>query len=295
MSSPHPSPWHHAGIERRFVDIGAGQVHLRVSRAVPEDDQTPLLLLHASPASSVMSVPLVLQLGQGRRCYAPDTLGFGDSCAPLQEQPTAADYAASMLEVLDALGLEQTDLYGSHTGAHIATELAILLPDRIRRVVLDGIALFEPEDKAEALANYAPAVVPDIIGSQLNWAWHFVRDQAVYFPYFRRDKEHLRNMDMASEEMLHITATDVMKALWTYHLGYRSAFSHNDRDRLPLITQRTLVMSDLSDPLHVTVDLGVELVPDSVGWKSPSAASAGGMAEKLAGIDAFLRTGEKPR
>jgi len=295
MSSPHPSPWHHADIERRFVDIAAGQVHLRISRTTPQNDTLPLLLLHASPASSVMSVPLVAQLGQGRRCYAPDTLGFGDSCAPVQEQPTAADYAASMLEVLDALGLEQTDLYGSHTGAHIAAELAILAPTRIRRVVLDGIALFEPEDKAQALANYAPAVEADIIGSQLNWAWHFVRDQAVYFPYFRRDKAHLRNMDMASAELLHITATDVMKALWTYHLGYRSAFGHNDRDRLPLMTQRTLVMSDLSDPLHVTVDLGVDLIPDGIGWKSPSAAEAGGMATKIEGIDGFLKTGEQPQ
>jgi pimeloyl-ACP methyl ester carboxylesterase len=295
MSSPHPSPWHHADIERRFVDIGAGQVHLRISRAAPAGDEPPLLLLHASPASSVMSVPLVARLGQGRRCFAPDTLGFGDSCAPLQEQPTAADYAASMLEVLDSLGLEQTDLYGSHTGAHIAAELAVLAPNRIRRVVLDGIALFEPEDKAEALANYAPAVEPDIIGSQLNWAWHFVRDQAVYFPYFRRDKDHLRNLDMASAQMLHVTATDVMKALWTYHLGYRSAFGHNDRDCLPLMTQRTLVMSDLSDPLHVTVDLGVELIPDGGGWKSPSAAAEGGMAIKMDGIDCFLKTGEVPK
>ena len=295
MSSPHPSPWHHPQVERRFVDIDVGQVHLRISRASPAGDEPPLLLLHASPASSVMSVPLVLALGTGRRCYAPDTLGFGDSCAPVQAQPTAADYAASMLALLEALELECLDLYGSHTGAHIAAELAILAPQQIRRVVLDGIALFAADDKADALAHYAPAVTPDIIGGQLNWAWHFVRDQAVYFPYFRRDKDHLRQMDMASPELLHVTATDVLKALWTYHLGYRSAFGHADRERLPLMTQPTLVMSDLSDPLHVTVELGAELIPNGLAWKCPPALDSAGLAGKAKGIDEFLRTGTVPK
>ncbi len=295
MSTHHPSPWHHQAIERRFVDLTPGQVHLRVSRADPTGSEPPLLMLHASPASSLMLVPLLVQLAAGRRCFAPDTLGFGDSAAPTQEIPEASDYAATMLEMLDALGLEQVDLYGSHTGAHIAVELAILAPNRIRRLVLDGVALFDAEEKAAVLADYAPAVTPDIIGSQFNWAWHFVRDQAVYFPYFRRDKEHLRQADMSGEQLLHVTAVDVLKALWTYHLGYRAAFRHEDRERLPLVGQRTLVMADLGDPLHVTVDLGAELIADGVAWKCASAASADGLNAKAEGIDGFLRTGASPK
>jgi pimeloyl-ACP methyl ester carboxylesterase len=295
MSSRHPSPWHHEAVQRRFVDLSPGQVHLRVSRTEPDGDEPPLLMLHASPASSLMLVPLLLALAQGRRCIAPDTLGFGDSVAPLQEIPEASDYAAIMLELLDELGLEQVDLYGSHTGAHIAVELAILAPTRIRRLVLDGVAMFDAEEKARVLADYAPAITPDIIGSQFNWAWHFVRDQAVYFPYFRRDKAHLRQADMVGEQLLHVTAVDVLKALWTYHLGYRAAFRHKDRERLPLVRHRTLMMADVGDPLHVTVDLGAELIPDSVPWTCASVADADGFGDKVRGIDSFLRTGDKPK
>lgn len=285
MFTGHPSPWHHEAIERRFVDLAPGQMHLRVSRAEPDGDEPPLLMLHASPASSLMLMPLLLPLADGRRCIAPDTLGFGDSVAPPQEVPEASDYAASMLELLDKLDLGQVDLYGSHTGAHIAAELAILAPTRIRRLVLDGVALFEPEEKARVLEQYAPAVVPDIIGSQLNWAWHFIRDQAIYFPYFQRDEAHLRMADMVGEELLHVTAVDVLKALWTYHLGYRSAFRHRDRERLPLVSHRTLLTADLADPLHVTADLGAELIPDGFAHKTE------GLQAKAEAIDGFLRTG----
>ena len=289
--SPHSNPWHHPLVERRFVDIGAGQAHVRCSRQHPAEGQLPLLMLHASPASSNALVTLLTGLAEGRPCFAPDTLGFGDSAPPLQEVPEASDYAGASLEVLDALGLDRVDLYGSHTGAHIATELAIAAPDRVHRLILDGIALFEPEEKTAVLEHYAPAVVPDAIGSQFNWAWHFVRDQAIYFPYFRRDAEHLRGFDMADAETLHKITVDVLKALTTYHLGYRSAFRHADRERLPLVTQPTLVTADASDPLGITVPLGESLVPNAVSWISPSLEEPGALETKVRGLDQFLRTG----
>ena len=288
MSHPHRNPWHHSDIQRRFVDIEEGQVHVRVTRGTPTGNARPLLLIHASPASAMTVVPMMQGLAAGRRCYAPDTLGFGDSVAPRQTQPEIPDYADATRRVLDALELDEVDVYGSHTGAHTAVELAIACPERVRRMILDGIALFEPEEKAHMLAHYAPHVVPDMIGSQFHWAWHFVRDQTVYFPYFERDKAHLRGVDMSSADTLHWITTDVLKGLTTYHLGYRAAFRHQDRERLPLVSQRTLVTADASDPLKVTMEAAHELLADSVCELGPSHEEADYLARKVGQLEGFL-------
>ncbi len=255
--------FHDSMIRRVFVDTDVGQFHIRCSRESPSTT-LPLVMLHASPASSLSLVPFIKTLGQTRPCYAPDTMGFGDTTVPPESDPQVADYANWVLKALNELGLTQFDLYGSHTGAHIAVELAISEPERVRRVILDGIAMFEDHEKQQLLSHYAPAVEEDDIGSQLNWAWHFVRDQGVYFPYFDRTSEKLRNVDMPNAGTLHRITVDVLKALRTYHLGYRAAFSHNDRERLPLMRQPTLVTAFDADPLKSGVGVAVELLNHGV-------------------------------
>jgi pimeloyl-ACP methyl ester carboxylesterase len=241
-------------IERAFVTIREGQVHLRRSTPAAAARATrPLWMLHASPASSITLLPLMRALAQTRDVIAPDTLGNGDSAPALPDVPDIAYYADSSLRVMDALGIDRADLYGSHTGAHIVAEMAIARPDRFGRVVLDGIGMFSPELKQRLLAHYAPSVQPDFFGSQIHWAWHFVRDQAWYFPYFARDVEHLRAVAPPTAEALHRTTVEVLKAVGTYHHAYRAAFAHPDRERLPLIQHETLAMADEEDPLQAGV------------------------------------------
>jgi pimeloyl-ACP methyl ester carboxylesterase len=196
-------------------------------------------MLHASPASSVSLVGLVAGFASGRECIAPDTLGNGDSAAPAPPRPDAAYYADASLRVMSALGVGRVDLYGSHTRAHIAVEMAIRAPGRIRRVILDGI------------------------GSQFHWAWHFVRDQGWFFPYFKGDAAHLRGIDAPSPDVLHTITLEVLKVIGTYHLAYRAAFAHDDAGRLPLVGRPTLVVADDSDPLKAGVDRAAALLRDA--------------------------------
>jgi pimeloyl-ACP methyl ester carboxylesterase len=279
-------------IERRFVDTAQGQFHVRCSRQVPPASALPLVMLHASPASAQTLDPLLKGIGKYRRCFAPDTMGFGDSAPPPMETPEAADYANWVLQAIDALGLDRFHLYGSHTGAHIAVEAALQQPDRIEKLVLDGMAMFTPEEQSDVLQHYAPAIVPDEIGSQLNWAWHFIRDQAVFFPYFHRTASHLRGADMLPPELLHDLTVDVLKGLTTYHLGYRAAFRHSGRERLPLVKHSVLITAELSDPLHVNAELAASLVSNGKLWLTPAASDVGARAQKIAGIEKFLNSGE---
>ena len=234
---------------------------------------------------------LISALGDSRPVIAPDTLGNGDSVAPPVEQPDIAWYAETSLRVMDALGIERVDLYGSHTGAHIAVEMAIAAPQRVARIVLDGIGMFSADEKRENLAQYAPAIEPDAFGGQFHWAWHFVRDQGWFFPYFKRDRAHLRGIDQPSVEALHTTTLEVLKSIRSYHKAYRAAFAHDDAARLPFVKQRTLVMADAADPLQGGVARAAALLADATSAIIPGEASAPGRADKVALLNRFFDYG----
>ena len=255
-----------AQIDRAFVRIAEGQVHYRTAgpAKTAQPAPLPLWMIHASPASSSSLVGLVGQLGLSRRVIAPDTLGNGDSAPPAEHAPQMPYYAATALRTMDALGIDKVDLYGSHTGAHVAFEMAIAAPQRVGRMILDGVGMFSPEETQDMLANYAPAIEPDFFGNQFNWAWHFVRDQGWFFPYFKRDQAHLRGLDAPSPEVLHTITVEVLKSIRTYHLAYRAAFAHDDYARLPLVQTHTLVMADESDPLKKGVEDAARLLPSAV-------------------------------
>ena len=276
-------------IERGFVTIRDGQVHFR--RTGPRQDGRIIWMVHASPASSLNLVPLMRALGDHRSCVAPDTLGNGDSAPPSVPAPDIAWYAEASLRVMDAIGIPQADLYGSHTGAHIAMEMAIQQPHRFGRMVLDGIGMFTSEEKADMLANYAPAVEPDFFGGQMHWAWHFVRDQGWFFPYFKRDAAHLRGIDPPSTEALHDVTVEVLKSIRTYHLAYRAAFAHPDRERLPLVRIPTLIIADDTDPLRVGVREASRLLPGSVSAIVKDSNTEPGQACKVSMLSNFLSTG----
>ena len=98
---------------------------------------TPLVMLHASPGSAKQLEGLIAPLAAHRRVVALDTRGNGDSTPLPIDSPTIHDFAAATIEALDALDLGRCDLYGTHTGASIAMEVALAQPQRVRRLVLD--------------------------------------------------------------------------------------------------------------------------------------------------------------
>jgi pimeloyl-ACP methyl ester carboxylesterase len=229
-------------IERAFAWLDEGQVHLR-RVTVPEAEAPPIFLLHASPSSSRSMQGLALALAEtGRSVIAPDTLGNGDSAPPAIDSPDIGYFADSVLRLADTLGIERFDVYGAHTGARTACELAAIAPDRVRAAVLDGIKEYDDATREAILANYAPRHEPDDHGAHMVWAFHFVRDQALYFPHFQRDPDHRLPGFMPPARMLHEGAIDVLKALDTYALPYLAAFRYRPLERLPLIERPVLLL-----------------------------------------------------
>lgn len=245
-------------IKRAFVDVPGGQVHMRLCGA---GGARPLVMLHSNPGSSAMVAPLMRRFGATRKVIAPDTAGFGDSTPLAAQKPTIEDYAARALQALDALGITEFDLYGSHTGANMAVEMAIARPDAARHVILDGIALYTPEMRRDLLANYAPPLLPDLDGKHLMWTWHFVRDQWMFWPWFKRDAAHRRDLGLPPPDYLHEVVLDVLKSLGTFQLGYWASFLYEKEKRLPLLRVPALVASAKTDIFFPDLEKIAALVP----------------------------------
>lgn len=269
-------------IDRGFVRLEEGLVHYRFRTGSGQG--LPLYMVHAGPGSSRSLEPLMGELAN-RRLVAPDTLGFGDSATPGPEDPDLAYFADAAARVMDALQIERCDFYGSHTGAHIGCELAIRHPDRIRRVVLDGITVFSPEMREELLTHYAPAKQPDEYGGHLLWAWQFMRDQSIHFPHYRRVPEARTRFEVWPPDLLHELVLDVLKALRTYDKGYKAVFRHDVAARLPLVQHPALAIAQAHDPLVEYVEQAGALLPDAAAHVVPAEQGVQGLAQA---IDKFL-------
>ena len=267
--APKPAPPNPgvSPIDRAFVRLAEGPVHYRYLDDGRRRAGLPLVMLHASPGSSERLAPLIPGLANGRRVIAPDTLGNGDSPPPALRETTIAYYVDANLRLLDALGIEQADFYGMHTGAQIAAQLAVTQPRRVRKLVLDGVPLFTDEYKKEALANYAPEMAPQADGSHLMWAWS--RSGSATTPLAERQ----------ASVMLQL------KALTTYHIAYRAAFAQDVHALLPKITQPTLVMAIKRDPLSAFVDQAAAMIP---GATKELVETSPGVIGKLPAIQRFL-------
>jgi 2-hydroxymuconate-semialdehyde hydrolase len=137
-----------AGIETNYHDVGSG---------------APALLIHGSGpgVTAWANWRLVLpELARTCRVIAPDMVGFGYT-----ERPAGIEYGVDgwvdhAIGLLDALGIEQTDLVGNSFGGAIALALAIRHPQRVRRLVLMGSVgvPFEITAELDAVWGYEPSL-----------------------------------------------------------------------------------------------------------------------------------------
>ncbi len=130
-------------VRKTYVDGSNGQIHARLTPPVP--GAMPLVCLHATAYSSQSFLPLMAATAHQRQVIAIDAPGYGES-EPLPADATMADYAAAMLDAVQALTDGSATVLGYHTGAYVATEMAIAEPQRIARLVLIGVPYFQALD-----------------------------------------------------------------------------------------------------------------------------------------------------
>lgn len=96
-----------------------------------------LLLLHGWPEFWLTWKPLMDRLGSRYALIAPDLRGFGASAKP--DGPFgAADHAADLLALLDALGIARVGIVGHDVGGAVMQVLARRMPERIAGLFFFG-------------------------------------------------------------------------------------------------------------------------------------------------------------
>ena len=109
------------------------------------------MFLQVLPFTGAMFEPLTAVLANRYDCIVIDLMGYGQS-DPREGSWTIQDHAAVLHEALDVLQVDPVCLLGGHTTAMVATELAVLHPNRVGKLVLDGVPLFPPEVKEQRLS-----------------------------------------------------------------------------------------------------------------------------------------------
>ena len=166
--------------ERRgYVDTDAGQIHYREC-----GDGPAVVLLHWTPGTSHQYAAVLPALAAaGYRAIAPDLPGFGFSLRREGHWPVS-EFAANLLQCLDAWGLDRTVLWGGHFAAEIALEAAVSAPERIQLLILDGTPTWDAQTRRDILAQATPSdPQPREDGGHLTDLWsHLLGEVALWRP-----------------------------------------------------------------------------------------------------------------
>lgn len=226
-------------VKRAYADTPYGQIHYRHAGGGP-----PLLLLHQTANCSGSYEPVMPPLASSHRVLAADTPGFGMSDAPVRAGYTVADYANCFVAFMRSLDIERASIFGHHTGASFACEIAASHPEMVDRLILNGTPYWE--NAVEEFLNHVQRLEINEDGSHLAEVWELIAGRLP--PSADRP---------LSEEML---AALNDEAIWKLMSGERfieayTAISHYDiMSRIPLIEAPTLVMSGEDDTLRDTVE-----------------------------------------
>jgi pimeloyl-ACP methyl ester carboxylesterase len=113
------------------------QIELHGRRAVYRiaGDGPPVVLIHGMLNSSSHWQAVALDLAAEHTVIAPDLIGHGDSAAPRGDYSLGA-HAASIRDLLTALGVERATIVGHSLGGGVAMQFFYQFPARVQRLVL---------------------------------------------------------------------------------------------------------------------------------------------------------------
>ena len=249
-----------AGVRRHFVTIdGVRQIHYRRAGNGP-----PVLLLHQSPKSSRETLPLMQHLMDRFTCIAPDTPGNGNSDPLILSDPEMADYGDNIASFLDALGIEKIAVYGFHTGASVGAAFAARHPDCVHIAILNGLVTLNAEERADILANYLTPFAPQWDGSHLTWLWSRLREQSVFFPWYRASLATRMHGAIPAPEVLHDGVIEFLRAGDHYRGPYGAAFELDGAAMVAAMKSPAIICASDWDPTSNYLDRLPATLPDGV-------------------------------
>ncbi|MDG2242330.1 MAG: alpha/beta hydrolase [Rhodospirillaceae bacterium] len=230
---------------RAYADGPFGQIHFHDTR-----DGVPLVLFHQAPMSSRQFESVYdLLAEQGVRGIGIDMPGFGKSDAT-NFLPRIEDYARVVPDVLDNLNIESAFVLGHHTGAMVATEVALQFGSRVIGVILNGPLPLTAEER-EAGLKYVETnekgYHPEEDGS------HFLKLFANRMGYATANTD----WTLATRYIV-----EQLSGLGPFWYGHHAAFQYDHGKTIPQLTHPTLVLTNTGDAIYKNALDAIALRPD---------------------------------
>lgn len=247
-------------MNKQFITVNNQLIHYRIS-----GKGAVILLLHPSPNSSKMMIPLMNQLSQHYTVIAMDIPGCGLSRPLAIDFKSIIDYADFIKLFVDALSIKKLSIYGTATGAQIAIRFGLSYPTYLDHLYLDNTAHFTDKLRSKILKSYFPDLSPQYDASHLTKIWTFVHDLFVFFPWSWSKPAYRLNVPHPPKEVLNIIATDFLQAGKNYDRAYRAAFYHEKAEHIQKLKVPTIIFNWKGSILGAYIDaLLKHKMPDNV-------------------------------
>jgi len=212
-------------ITQDFIHAGGGQVYYQMRPG----SGRPIVALHDPASSCHVFDSLLANRKTTRPIYAIDLPGNGESDNTFPGGiPTLRLYAQKLAEILAALEIKEIDVVGYHSGGAVGAELAATRSDLVKSLVYVGAAVHDAAERAELVAHYTPDISPRWDGTHLITAWRMMRQQSLYWPWFKMTADAVVPGDPHLDNaMLQRRVVDLMKCGNTYQHAYRALFEYD--------------------------------------------------------------------
>ncbi|WP_100641410.1 alpha/beta fold hydrolase [Alteromonas facilis] len=117
-----------------FIDVDGFPIH--VQELGPDNDKTPIILLHGTGASLHTWSGWVEELSTQRRVIAFDLPAFGLTGPEPNSNYTIERYVDLLIGLMDKLNIERAIIAGNSLGGYIAWASAVLSPERVEKLIL---------------------------------------------------------------------------------------------------------------------------------------------------------------
>lgn len=104
----------------------------------------PLVFLHAAGLSGWSFRNVIDKFAEHFTCYNIDLPGFDHSDIPPRKY-SIEEFTKAILDVMDSAGIKETYIVGAHSGAMVAVDMAANYPERVKKLVLDGLGYWSTE------------------------------------------------------------------------------------------------------------------------------------------------------
>jgi pimeloyl-ACP methyl ester carboxylesterase len=268
----HPPAAIHGDLIQDYVYLKNRQLRLLKNL---DGKGRPVVVLHDA-LGSINSVQEVARGFIGRRpVIAIELAGHGESDDVLKRSKSSiSDYTGIIRQALKSLKLGRMDIVGLGFGGLVGLELALRHRSLVNTLAIVGIADLEGQIAKDFIAKGTPDIEPNWFGGYLLQAWHMVRDQGLFWPWYQRQgSSAIRQEPQVDPVRVQQRVLDLFRSNGGWQRAFRVQFSYPWRTKLQYAMRdssfRVVLAASVIDPLQKSTWRVADIVPGAIRLPLP--------------------------